>query len=668
MKFFNSLSYILITFLFVSCCKQNNKDFDNNLFLNYSFKSKSSKEKKQYLDSLFNVSNLKIKDSICRNFLFDLSTEYYYLNDLKKSNIINNSILKYSIQVHDSFSIGKANCFIGDSYEYSSRDSAYFYYLKAEKIYRALGLSEKIATVLFKKAYILFYEGNYVESDIQVSRALSLLKNSKNYQLVFSAFTLLGVNFEKLQDYNSALKYHLLAKKTLQKFKKNDLFHKNNYKITCSVNISNVYVKLGAFQKAIDELHSVDLKNIIHDWPNDYAAVLGNLGVAYLKIGKREVAKKYFIEAFKIAKKEKDLNIELYQYINLGEYFLCKKQYDSCYLYFSKALVHSRKLKSIDEYKLVLRYLSKVDSKKDNYYNELYIAVSDSLFKAQRKSRDKYARIEYETSVIEDENKLLSTKNTYILIVSILLIFSLVLVIVYRYIKSQKREIAFTKAQQKAEEEIFDLLKEYQLKLRREKELEQNRISKELHDSVMNKLYGARMQLGILNDSDDKEIKEKRLIYVDLLQEIEQEIRTISHDLQSEVIDNKFDYVSILFNLIQLQNEIGATLFSIEVDSKIDWNTIDSLVKITIFRIVQESLLNVTKHAKAKECKVSLSLESNHLILHIKDDGVGFDDTSNSSGIGLKNMKERISALNSKFEIFSEEKKGTLIKVVVFLN
>ena len=130
---------------------------------------------------------------------------------------------------------------------------------------------------------------------------------------------------------------------------------------------------------------------------------------------------------------------------------------------------------------------------------------------------------------------------------TLLSIFALVLVIVYRYIKSQKREIEFTKAQQKAEEEIFDLLKEYQLKLRIVKELEQNRISKELHDSVMNKLYGARMQLGILNDSDVKEIKEKRLIYVDLLQEIEQEIRTISHDLQSEIIDNQFDYIPLLF-------------------------------------------------------------------------------------------------------------------------
>ena len=231
------------------------------------------------------------------------------------------------------------------------------------------------------------------------------------------------------------------------------------------------------------------------------------------------------------------------------------------------------------------------------------------------------------------------------------------------FFKSQKREIEFRKEQQKAEEEIFELLKEYQLKLSIAKELEQNRISKELHDSVMNKLYGARMQLGILNDSDVKEIKEKRLIYVDLLQEIEQEIRTISHDLQSEIIDNQFDYIPLLSNLIQLQNEIGSTLFTFEVDPNIDWDVIDSLMKINIFRIVQESLLNVTKHAKATMCNISVTLEANHLILLINDDGVGFDINATKQGIGLNNILERVKTIKAELEISSTFNEGTLIKM-----
>ncbi len=658
------LLFLFISILNLSCKHGFDNKLNSSIFYSNEYKKLPSNNKLIFLNSLNYRKDTK--DTVEINFILNLSSEYYYLNEFEKSIKLAKEALDLYKGIDDIINVPKSNLYLGDYYSKVNKlDSSFFYYKNAEKKYQEINDNEMLAKVHFKKAYILFYEGDFIECEIQVSKSLKLLKKSKDFKLIFSAYSLMGANFEKLEEYKKSLYYFQKAKVIL---KNNKLYfdRKYNYLTSISDNLSIVYVKLGMFQEALDELKSINLNKIINECPNDYAAVAGNLGMVYLKIGRKHKAKKYFLEALNTAKREKNLNTEMYQYINLGEYYLKYKVYNSSICYFDKALIISRLLKSTDEYKLILRYLTQVDSKNKNYYNEHYIVVSDSLFKAQRKSRDKYARIEYETSVVEDENKLLSTKNTYILIGSIQLIFLLVLVIVYRYIKSQKREIAFTKAQQKAEEEIFDLLKEYQLKLRIAKELEQNRISKELHDSVMNKLYGARIQLGILNDSDDKEIKEKRLIYVDLLQEIEQEIRTISHDLQSEVIDNKFDYVSILFNLIQLQNEIGATLFSIEVDSKIDWNTIDSLVKITIFRIVQESLLNVTKHAKAKECKVSLSLESNHLILHIKDDGVGFDVTSNSSGIGLKNMKERISALNSKFEIFSDEKKGTLIKVVIF--
>jgi signal transduction histidine kinase len=318
-----------------------------------------------------------------------------------------------------------------------------------------------------------------------------------------------------------------------------------------------------------------------------------------------------------------------------------------------------------EEIKKSLQLLSKIDPRNAAIYDARYITYTDSLAKAQRISRNKYARIEFETAVVEDENKALSKQNTAVLIGSFLTILALVLVLVYRHIKNQKKEIKYRKAQQKAEDEIFELLKENQLKLSLTKELEQNRISKELHDSVMNRLYGARMQLGILNENDSIEAKEKRLLYVDLLQEIEQEIRTISHDLRNDVLDNPFDYISQLTNLIQLQNEIGATRFSFESDVKIDWETIDSLVKITIYRIVQESLLNVTKHANAATCKVSISLDASHLVLQIIDDGVGFSSTIHKQGIGLTNMQDRANAIKAELKINSQHNQGTAVVLKV---
>lgn len=651
--------------LIISCKQDNVSSLNPNLFQRDDYKKSKTELKIQYLDSLERITNQISNDSILRSFLFELSAEYYYQNNNKKSAAVCKKILRLSTTAKDTFSIAKAYSYIGDTYEVSKKDSAYYYYQKSEKLYRILNNKDFVGKMLFKKAYILFFEGNYTESEAQVSKALFYLKNSKDAEMLYTSYSLLGLNFEKLEEYQDALKYQIQAKTLLNDIvgSNSDLEKKYLYSIVSSINISNIYEKTNRYEQSINVLKSLLTPELKKKSLSNYIFVLGNLGYSKMKSGIIKGTDNYFKEALYLSKENDFKNNIVYQLKNLGEYYSIIKDSARSTSYLKQSLQLAEKLKMGEEIKKSLQLLSKIDTQNAAIYDKMYIVISDSLAKAQRINRNKYARIEYETSVVEDENKLLSAKNTYILIGSLLVIFALVFVIVYRYIKSQKREIEFRKAQQKAEEEIFDLLKEYQLKLSIAKEVEQNRISKELHDSVMNKLYGARMQLGILNDSDVKEVKEKRLIYVDLLQDIEQEIRTISHDLQSEIIDNQFDYIPLLSNLIQLQNEIGATHFSFEVDPNIDWDAIDSLVKITIFRIVQESLLNVSKHAKAKECSVSVSVEANHLILLIKDDGVGFDVNATKQGIGLNNIQERVKTIKAALEINSTLNKGTSIRL-----
>ena len=284
----------------------------------------------------------------------------------------------------------------------------------------------------------------------------------------------------------------------------------------------------------------------------------------------------------------------------------------------------------------------------------------------QRNNRNKYARIEYETSTVEDENKSLSAKNLYLIIGSFLIILISGGVLTYRYVKNKKRELAHQKQHQKAEEEIFELLKEYQTKFNTIKLKEQNRISRELHDSVLNKLYGTRLQLGILNSSDALDVKEKRLDYVDLLQEIELEIRNISHDLHTDGIEVHLEYSNLLEDLIQEKNEFGKTHFTFSDITELDWNTIDGLVKIAIYRIIQEALQNVIKHSEADNCVVTLTqIDTNKLQMLVEDDGNGFDSTNKKNiGIGLKNIQERAGLAKVELVITSNLGIGTKIEVV----
>jgi signal transduction histidine kinase len=653
-----------------SCTKPKDANISSLVFETNSYKAMGKDKKLLFLDSINTFSNSLKNDSLNRKFLFNLSTEYYYLNKNEKSLAVCQKVLRMSEQARDTTAIAKSFYFIGDTYEIIHKDSAYYYYQKAEKLYRNLRNDSMIGKMQFNKAYLLFYEGNYIESEIMLSKALQLLKKSDDKKLLYAAYNLMGANFGKLEEFDNAIKYYMLAKVVL-----NDLIHSNsgfdknnNYKISLTVNLAEVYRKTAQYEMALQELESVLSPNLKKEWPTYYATIIGNLGYTKLKSGNILGVEKLLKEALDISRKNSNEASQIYKLFYLGEYYSALKDTVKSIRYLKQSLQLAEKLKSSDDIKINLKLLSKIDHRNDSFYNIRYIGISDSLTKVQRNNRNKYARIEYETSTVEDENKLLSAKNLYLIIGSFLIILISGGVLTYRYVKNKKRELAHQKQHQKAEEEIFELLKDYQTKFNTIKLREQNRISRELHDSVLNKLYGTRLQLGILNSSDALEVKEKRLGYVDLLQEIELEIRNISHDLHTDDIENQWEYIHLLEDLIQEKNELATTHFSFSDTTEMDWNNIDGLVKITIYRIVQEALLNVIKYAEASVCGVTLTkTENNKLQLLIEDNGKGFESTTKENdGIGLKNMLERAQLAQAELAITSKLGKGT--KIEAFFN
>jgi signal transduction histidine kinase len=655
---------ILLALLSISCTFKK-EDAKTIGFDSREYKSISAPLKIKYLDSIASTLKTIENDSIHRDFLFQLAAEYYYLNHLKESLLISESVLRLAEDARDTMSMARANFYKADCFDYTYRDSAYYYYHRAELFYSAKGAQEKVGQTLFKKGYVLFFEGNYLESEIQVSNALKLLKGSANNELLYSCYVLMGYNFEKLEEYDHALDYFNLSKQVLDKLKRSDVeFEKtNNYTVNHSINLSNVYDKMGDYAESVRELESVKTKELRTKWPRDYASVVGNLGYSKMKLGEITQAKPLFEESLLISKQNNQQNNILYQLINLGEYYAVVKDTNQSISYLKEANALAEKLKAGDEIKSTLELLARIDLSNNSTYNQRYIAVSDSLAKLQRNNRNKYARIEYETSVLEDENKLLTSERIYILMSSLFFILCLLAYIVYRYFKNQKRELNYREQKQLAEQEIYDLLKKNQIALNQAKEVEQNRISRELHDGVMNKIFGVRLQLAMLNEGDSAEAKQKRMSLIDMLQEIEREIRNISHDLHSDEIVSHFEYSGLLSQLIGQQNGLGVTRFLLDSDPAINWDTVPGLIKINIYRIIQEALLNILKYADAKLCVVKISHDSDMFLhLSIEDDGRGFDVANpDVGGIGFKNMNDRAKLIRAKLVIESELGKGTKI-------
>ncbi|MFO7674669.1 MAG: histidine kinase, partial [Lutibacter sp.] len=311
-----------------------------------------------------------------------------------------------------------------------------------------------------------------------------------------------------------------------------------------------------------------------------------------------------------------------------------------------------------------LLLLSNLDTKNASHYFKNYADLSESLQTEERKIRDKFTRIRFETDEYIEKTELLSTQKMMISVGSFVALLILSLLYFLKVQRAKNKELLFEKEQQKSNVEIYSLMLKQQSSLEEGRLKERHRIAEDLHDGVLGKIFGTRLALGFLNIKGDNETIAKHKIYVDELQNIEKEIRTISHELKNEILSSQTDFIKIIENLLNTQSEIGGFNFKI-INNKITWDIIDNKIKINFYRIIQEAIQNINKYSKAKNVIIAFDLINDSVYLNIEDDGLGFDASRKSKGIGIKNMKSRVSKLNGNFDIKSAVNKGTKISIFV---
>ncbi|MBC8643313.1 hypothetical protein H9W95_01875 [Flavobacterium lindanitolerans] len=155
-------------------------------------------------------------------------------------------------------------------------------------------------------------------------------------------------------------------------------------------------------------------------------------------------------------------------------------------------------------------------------------------------------------------------------------------------------------AQQKANEDIYNLMLYQQNKIEEGRTNEKIRIAQELHDGILGRLFGARLNLDSLNKRQDEEAIVSRNNYLVELKNIEQDIREISHDLNLEKHALNNNFIGIVNNLIEQQETVSQAKVSFVVDMEIEWEKIENYIKINLYRILQEALLNINKYARQK--------------------------------------------------------------------
>jgi PAS domain S-box-containing protein len=223
--------------------------------------------------------------------------------------------------------------------------------------------------------------------------------------------------------------------------------------------------------------------------------------------------------------------------------------------------------------------------------------------------------------------------------------------------------------QKKAEEDLNKYHKQLQklsAHLQSVREEEQARISREIHDVLGQTLSTVLLDISWLEKHESKEDKKKWLEKLNSVsRNIEntiKQVQKISSDLRPTLLDNLGLAAAIEWQIKEFTKKTGIRCFVSLENKELEVN---KEVSTTVFRILQESLTNVLRHANATEVKANLIRKSNKLLLEIRDNGVGIlnGQINNPNSLGLLGIQERVRSLKGKIDIIGFPGKGTTIKV-----
>lgn len=220
--------------------------------------------------------------------------------------------------------------------------------------------------------------------------------------------------------------------------------------------------------------------------------------------------------------------------------------------------------------------------------------------------------------------------------------------------------------------EEYDDLKEKQklaIKVIQIQEEERRKVAREIHDGPAQSIANLVFRVELIENLLDKDINKAKAELTELKSLVRssiQDIRKIIYDLRPMSLDDLGLIPTLARYIDKFVKETG-----IEINFTIIGNQkhLSNTYEVTIFRIVQEALNNIFKHARARSGKVRLEYGLDNINLLIIDDGIGFDPVEiNGEKYGLASMKERCTLLGGRINIESRPKRGTIIKVILPLK
>ncbi|WP_298391451.1 tetratricopeptide repeat-containing sensor histidine kinase [Flavobacterium sp.] len=664
---------LLLTIL--SCRKSTNQEYevsqirDSIAFYKKAIKfEKEDKDKIAYNFRLYNFLEQSDNSLLNRKNLDSVINNCYIFDDWNTYNLGASLLLKRARLSKDSLFMARAYRYKGNYfYKKKNSDSSFFYYLKSEKFYLNLKDIENYALVSLKKGVVELEINDFTGADVSLTKAYNILKRTDDYKRVYACLVTLGSISTELKEYNRAIDYYNRALSLVISQNLVDDDEKSN----CLNNIGLVYSEKKEYTKAIYYFNKALSKENINkaESLDFYSLIIDNLAYTKLKSNDFNNLPNLFFESLEYRDQIENEFSKVPTYNHISEYYFKINDTANANKYFKKSLDLAYKSKIPTYIATSLKQGAVIDKKNSFEYSQKYIRISDSLQIEERNSKDRFARLQLETDEIIKQKNDLVEQNRDILNYFMGTMAFLGLLFFMRAQRARRRELVLTQAQQRANEELYKLIISQQHKLDEGKIYEKNRIAKELHDGVLGRMFGLRLNLDGLNKRNDDQAIEERLRCLEELKVIEQDLREISHELSREKFVLINNFVTIVNGLLEEQSKVNSAKLTTIIGENIDWDLLSNTTKINLYRILQESLQNINKYANANSIKIEFKKDKKgNLILNIVDDGDGYDLKKKSNGIGIKNMVDRTHESEGTIEIKSELKKGTQVLVVVPLE
>lgn len=554
-----------------------------------------------------------------------------------------------------------------------SIDSSSTYCDKGLVYAKKLNDLEKLSILYNRKGIIARKQSAFKSSFQFHEKALSIIESQGLTHLEADVNNSVAILYRALDDVDKSFK---ILEKAI------DISLKNNHQnaLAKSYNIKALLF-FNTQKDSVLHYYNKALK-IVRDTNNMFleGIVLSNIGDFYLNIESNSEALSYLKEAKNISALVGD--IDTLYYIKMSEciYYENIERYDEAIKGYKKILNDYNGLLNNSQRRRVYWLLSGTlwynsQFKEAFNYQEKYVYLNDSIFNIEKAREFENLRTQYEVEkkdnqiiVLEKEKELADTRRKWILISAILIAIPLVGLFLFYKHRAKTQKMIRLQESKLYEKEKERLQQEQKLKatqaLIEGQDKERERIAKELHDGIGGQLASVNLSLSRIN----LDINNKSITKINgSLKNTFEELRVLSHSLSHNFHKGK-SLEQLLSEFKRKYEESKLFSLNILIYPKNCLEQLDVYTKHHLYRIIQELLTNIVKHAKAERVELSFNQHETILIIILEDNGKEFNVKERKNGIGINNIMERVESINGTFSIDSTINKGTSVVIEIPIN